>query len=143
MAPSALQRATDNLRSLMHDTSPAMRLDKEVIEATARARREANERELQEQAAQAQQRTYDSLAKCSNAAMRMDILLGRLKKAQQSPGRSQDALSATREILHTLARHLDIAADQSSDVDDIHTSLGEAVSTIASIMSQIEEWKGS
>jgi hypothetical protein len=93
----------------------------------------------QELSSQAQQRTYDSLAKCSNAMMRMDVLLGRLKKAQEAPGLSMDALSATREMLHTIARHLDVSADSANDVDDIHSTLGETIATIEVVMGQIED----
>jgi aromatic ring hydroxylase len=135
---SSLSKATENLRAIMGEcTRPE--INTETIRAEAEARARVGVQAQQELTSQAQQRTYDSLAQCSSAMMRMDVLLGKLKKAQQTPGQSRDALSATREMLRMLARHFDTCADQSLDVDDIHASLGEAACAIESIIAQIED----
>jgi hypothetical protein len=135
---SALAKSTENLRSIMEEcTRPEINTD--TIRAETEARARAGMQARQELSSQAQQRTYESLATCSNAMMRMDALIGRLKTAQKSTGRSGDAMSAMREMLRMLARHFDVCADQSSDMGDIHMSLSEAKYTIEAIIAQIDE----
>jgi hypothetical protein len=124
---SPLSKATENLRSIMGEcTRPEINTD--TIRAETEARARASLQARQELSSQAQQRTYESLAKCSNAAMRMEVLIGRLNKSQQSP----------IEMLRILARHLDASA-QSKDFDDIHATLGETIVAIKIVMDQIEE----
>jgi methyl-accepting chemotaxis protein len=132
---SSLSKATENLRAIMGEcTRPS--INTETIRKEAEARARVGMQVQQELSAQAQQRTYDSLAKCSSAMMRMDVLVKQLAKRGAS---KQDSLSTAKQYMCEIAKYLSNAARAASDLSDAHIAVGETIGSLERLCDQLEE----
>jgi hypothetical protein len=132
---SSLSKATENLRSIMGEcTRPE--INTETIRAEVEARARVGVQAQQELASQAQQRTYESLAKCSNAQMRMDVLIQKLAKRGVS---RQDSLSTAKQYMGEIAKYLSNASASASDLGDAHIAVGETIGSLERLRDQLEE----